>query len=85
MNEFSVNTAVDYPRTARTVLNGNERLLLNTFLFTLYINELQYIVKVYDDGDTLYSTRINLDVEEGIGYWEFLQLLLDRPYLRRAI
>ena len=73
VNEFSVNTAVDYPRTARTVLSGNERSLSKTFELIFYDNELLDIVKVNDDKDILYCERINLDAEEGTGYWEFLQ------------
>ena len=74
MNEFSVNTAVDYPRTARTILGGNERSLSKTFELIVSDNELLDIVKVNDDKDILYCARINLDAEEGTGYWEFLQL-----------
>ncbi len=77
MNEFSVNTAVDYPRTARTVLSGNEKSLSKTFELIRSDNKLLTIVKVNDNENTLYSTRINLVAEEGIGYWEFLQLSED--------
>ena len=74
MEEFSVNTAVDYPRTARTVLSGNEKSLSKTFEFIRSKQNKSNIVKLKDQQTTLYSARINLDPEEGVGYWEFLQL-----------
>ena len=77
VNEFSVNTAVDYPRTARTVLSGNEKSLSKTFELIRSDKNLSNVVTVKDHENTLYSTRINLDAEEGIGYWEFLHLSED--------
>ena len=77
VNVFSVNTDVDYPRTARTVLSGNEKSLSKTFELIRSDKNLSNVITVKDHENTLYSARINLDAQEGIGYWEFLQLTED--------
>ena len=74
MDEFLVNPAADYPRTARTVLSGNEKSLTKTFERIRSEKDLANVVKITDQQNILYSARINLDVEEGTGYWEFVQL-----------
>jgi len=77
MDELLVNTSVDYPRTARTVLSGNERSLTKTFERIRTEKDLANVVKVADQQNILYSARVNLDAEEGTGYWEFVQLSED--------
>lgn len=77
MEELLINTAFDYPRTARTVLSGTEKSLTKTFERIRSEKDLANVVKVRDQQDILYSARINLDAEEGTGYWEFIQLSED--------
>lgn len=74
MSSFSVDTDQEYPRTSRTVLSGNDRSLTNTFEQIRSETGLSNVVKVKDEENILYSARVNLDADEGTGYWEFIQI-----------
>ena len=74
MSNFSVNTAQEYPKTSRTVLSGNNKSLVSTFERIRSDSGDSNVVKVKDEENVLYSARVNLDAEEGSGYWEFIQV-----------
>ncbi|MDK1119044.1 MAG: AraC family transcriptional regulator [Anaerolineae bacterium] len=74
MQEISINTTIDYPRTARTVLSGREKSLIKTFERIRSDKNLSNVVRVKDAANVLSCVRINLEPDEGTGYWEFIQL-----------
>lgn len=74
MHSVVVDTGIPYARTARTVLSGSDQSLEKTFELIRSGQGQPGDFKVDENANTLYATRIDLDPQDGLGYWQFLQL-----------